>query len=189
LQNSSRLNIIKKKATEKFAMGTDSKVKQEGGGILPHRGGRQHINNNANTKKSTFKSKITELEDDTFTTGHPSDAAKCERTAETITNYIQREYSAGTYLAQAIRHGGTVSIGLPTKPKKIDKADGLDQDTYDLMVFAWGKEAPGIIKNNTRIAEGNRRMFALFFEQCELAMKTKLKGPKGSTRHTRYKMA
>jgi hypothetical protein len=65
LQDSSRINIIKKKATKKFAMGTDSKAKQEGGGILPHRGGRRNINNSANTtKKSTFKSKIAALEDD-----------------------------------------------------------------------------------------------------------------------------
>jgi hypothetical protein len=78
-------------------------------------------------KKSTSKSKTAELEDDTFTTGHPSDAAKYEKTAETITIYIQREYSAGTYLAQAIRHGGAVSIGLPTKPKKNEKATDMVQ--------------------------------------------------------------
>jgi hypothetical protein len=83
---------LQMKYTEKFAMGTDSKAKQEGGGILPHRGGRRNINNNSantTTKRSSFKSKIAELEDDTFTTGHPSDAAKYEKTAETITNYIQ----------------------------------------------------------------------------------------------------
>jgi hypothetical protein len=179
LQNSSRLNIIKKKAREKFAVGTDSRVKTEGGGTPSHRSGRRNINNNMSTKKSTFKSKIAELEDDTFTTGHPSDAAKYERAAETITNYIQREYTAGTYLTQAIRHGGAVSIDLPTKPIKDEKATGFDQNVYDLQVFAWKEEATGIIKNNTRIAEGNHKMFALFIEQCEPPMRTKLKGTKG----------
>jgi hypothetical protein len=137
------------------------------------------VNSTNTTNKSTFKSKITELEDDTFATGHPSDAAKYEKTAKTITNYIQREYNAGTYLAQAIMSGGAVRIDLPAKPKKDEKATGFDQDTNDLQVFAWKEEVTCIIKNNTRIGEGNRRMFAIFIEQCEPAMRTQLKGTKG----------
>jgi hypothetical protein len=72
-----------------------------------------------------------------------------------------------------------VNIGLPAKPKKDVKAADFDQDWYDLQVFAWKEEATGIIKNNTCIAEGNRRMFAFFIEQCKPAMRTKLKETKG----------
>ena len=55
-------------------------------------------------QKSTYKSKVIRLEEDTFDVGASSDPAKFSKLLKSIKNYIQKTYKMPDDIVKAIQH-------------------------------------------------------------------------------------
>jgi hypothetical protein len=68
--------------------------------------------------KSTYKSKVVGLEEDTFNVGALSDPAKFSRLLKSIENYIQKTYKMPDDIVKAIQQMKRPTLSYPNKPDK-----------------------------------------------------------------------
>jgi hypothetical protein len=90
--------------------------------------------------RTTYKSKVAGLEDDTFDVAAASDPAKFSKSLKNIENYIQKTYRSPDDMVKTLQQM-KVTLSYPTKPKKQDlqccKEDGNpDTDMFEMVVFA-----------------------------------------------------
>ena len=97
---------------EKKPGGTDGKKKKF------HRWG---FARGAMTGRSTYKSKVQGLENDTLDVGASSDPAKFSKLQKNIENYIQKTYKDPDDMVKTIQKMKKVSLSLPVRPKKNDE--------------------------------------------------------------------
>jgi hypothetical protein len=70
-------------------------------------------------QKSTYKSKVIGLEEDTFDVGASSDPAKFSKSLKTINNYIQKTYKMPDDIVKAIQQMKRPTLPYPEKPTKV----------------------------------------------------------------------
>jgi hypothetical protein len=95
--------------------------------------------------RSTYKSKVQGLENNTFNVGASSDPAKFSKLLKNIKNYIQKTYKDPDDMVKTIQQMKRVSRSYPEKPKKTDKdccdSNGdPDPDVFNMAVFAWKED-------------------------------------------------
>ncbi len=92
--------------------------------------------------RTTYKSKVAGLEDDTFNVGAAGDPAKFSKSLKNIENYIQKTYNSTDDMVKTLQNMKKVTLSYSTKPKKQDSQccdeDGNpDKDMFEMAVFAW----------------------------------------------------
>ena len=97
---------------EKKPGGMDGKKKKF------HRGG---FARGAMTGRSTYKSKVQGLENNTFDVGALSHPVKFSKSLKNIENYIQKTYKDPDDMVKTIQKMKKVSLSFPVRPKKNDE--------------------------------------------------------------------
>ncbi len=69
-------------------------------------------------QKSTYKSKVIGLEEDTFNVGTSSNPAKFSKSLKSIKNYIQKTYKMPDDIVKAIQQMNLPTLPYPDKPTK-----------------------------------------------------------------------
>ena len=75
----------------------------------------------ATAGRSTYKSKVQGLKNDTFGVGASSDPTKFSKSLKNIKNYIQKTYKDPDDMVKTIQKLKKVSHSFPERPKKTDK--------------------------------------------------------------------
>jgi hypothetical protein len=73
--------------------------------------------------KSTFKSKVTELEEDAFNVGASSDPVRFSKSLKAITTYIQKTYKMPNNIIKSIQQMKRPPLAFPAKPTKATCVD------------------------------------------------------------------
>ena len=106
------------------------------------------FNNRGNqTTKTSYKSKVVELEDDVFDVGALSDPAKFSKLLKSIRNYIQKNYKTCDDILKAIQQLKRPTLAHPKQPTRAQytNANGdFDKDGFDLAKFAWKDDYKGM---------------------------------------------
>ncbi len=79
--------------------------------------------------RTTYKSKVAGLENDTFDVGAVSDPAKFSKSLKNIENYIQKTYKSPDDMVKTLQNMKKVILSYSTKPKKQD-SQCCDEDGY-----------------------------------------------------------
>jgi hypothetical protein len=95
--------------------------------------------------RSTYKSKVQGLENDTFDVGASSNPAKFSKLLKNIENYIQKPYKDPDDMVKTIQQMKRVILNYPEKPKKTDAAccDANKDpypDMFEMAVFPWKED-------------------------------------------------
>jgi hypothetical protein len=134
--------------------------------------------------RTTYKSKVAGLEDDTFNVGAASDPAKISKLLNNIENHIQKTYRSPDNMVKMLQHTKKVTLSYPTKPKKqdlqcCDKDGNPDEDMFKMAMFAW-KEDYKSMKSRMDIYRDNElNAWALIYDQCSPKLKNKLDATDG----------
>jgi hypothetical protein len=109
---------------------------------------RYQFNNRRNqATKTSYKSKVAELEDEVFDVGAPSDPAKFSKLLKSIQNYIQKNYKTCNDIVKGIQKLKRPMLDYPRQPTKAEhtEKDGtLDEDALNMAKFAWKEDYKGI---------------------------------------------
>ncbi len=146
---------------EKKPGGSDSKKKKFYG---------RRFAKGATTGRSTYKSKVQGLENDTFNVGASSNPAKFSKLLKNIENYIQMTYKDPDDMVKTIQKMKKISLSYPERPKKTDK-DSCDSN---------GDPDYKSMKSRMDKYKGNEsNAWALIYDQCSPELKNKLEGTEG----------
>jgi hypothetical protein len=74
------------------------------------------------TRRTTYKSKVTGLEEDTFNVGAASDPAKFSKLLINIENFIQKTYRSPDDMAKMLQYMKKVTLSYLTKRKEVGPA-------------------------------------------------------------------
>jgi hypothetical protein len=88
--------------------------------------------------KSTFKSKVTELEEDTFNVGASSDPARFSKSLKAPERYIQKTYKMSNNIIKSIQQMKHLTLAFPAKPTKatcVDENNLFNEDEYEMAKF------------------------------------------------------
>ena len=109
---------------------------------------KYRFNNRGNqATRTSYKSKIAELEDDVFDVGAASDPAKFSKSLKSIENYIQVNYKTCDDIVKAIQQLKRPTLDYPKQPTKAKYAgtDGkVDEDEFEMAKFAWKEDYKGM---------------------------------------------
>jgi hypothetical protein len=91
-------------------------------------------------RRTTYKSKVAGLEDDTFNVRAASNPAKFSKSLKTIENCIQKTYRSPDDMVKMLQQMKKVSLSSLTKPKKqhpqcCNKDGNPDADVFGMAVF------------------------------------------------------
>ena len=160
---------------EKKPGGADGKKKKFYGGRFAK---------GATTGRSTYKSKVQELENNTFDAGASSNPAKFSKSLKNTKNYIQKTYKDPDDMVKTIQKMKKVILSYPERPKKTDKdccnsKGDPDPDAFDMAIIAW-KEDYKSMKSRVDKYKGNEsNAWVLIYDQCSAELKNKLEGTQG----------
>ena len=134
--------------------------------------------------RTTYKSKVAGLEDDTFNVGAASDPAKFSKSLKNIENYIQKTYKSPDDMVKTLQNMKKVTLSYSTKPKKQDSQccdeDGNpDEDMFEMAVFAWKEDYKSMKLRMDKYRDNKSNAWALIYDQCSPELKNKLKATDG----------
>ena len=138
----------------------------------------------ATASRSTYKSKVQGLKNDTFDVGASSDPAKFSKSLKNIENYIQKTYKDPDDMVKTIQKMKKVSLSFPERPKKTDKDccynnGDPDPDAFDMAVFAWKEDYKSMKLRMDKYKGNESNAWALIYDQCSPELKNKLEGTEG----------
>lgn len=145
----------------------------------PHYNGR--FARGTTTGRSTYKSKVQGLENDTFDVGASSDPAKFSKSLKNIENYIQKTYKDPDDMVKTIQQLKKVSLSFPARPKKTDNEccdenGDPDPDAFEMAVFAWKEDYKSMKLRMDKYKGNESNAWALIYDQCSPELKNKLEG-------------
>ena len=130
-------------------------------------------------QKSTYKSKVIGLEEDTFDVGASSDPAKFIKSLKSIKNYIQKTYKMPDDIVKAIQQMKRPTLSYPDKPTKaecVDDQGNLDEDEFEMAKFTWKEDYKAMRVRKDKYNENESNAWALIYDQCAPELKNKLEG-------------
>jgi hypothetical protein len=138
----------------------------------------------ATAGRSTYKSKVQELENNKFVVGASSDPAKFSKSLKNIENYIQKTYKDPDDMVKTIQKMKKVSLSFPEGPKKTvkdccDNNGDPDPDAFDVVVFTWKEDYKSMKLRMDKYKGNESNAWALIYDQCSPELKNKLKGTEG----------
>jgi hypothetical protein len=118
--------------------------------------------------RTTYKSKVAGLEDDTFDVGGASDPAKFSKLLKNIENYIQKTYRSPDNMVKTLQHMKKVTLSYSTKPKKqdpqcCDKDGNPDEDMFNMAVFAWKEDYKPMKSRMDKYKDNESNAWALIY--------------------------
>ncbi len=134
--------------------------------------------------RSTYKSKVQGLENDTFDVGASSNPTKFSKLLKNIEQYIQKTYKDPDDMVKTIQQMKRMILNYPEKPKKTDAAccnanRDPDPDMFEMAVFAWQEDYKMIKSRMDKYKCKESNTWALIYGQCSTELKTKLKRMQG----------
>ena len=134
--------------------------------------------------RSTYKSKVQGLENDTFNVGASSDPAKFSKSLKNIENYIQKTYKDPDDMVKTIQKMKKVSLSFPERPNMTDKDCCNNNgdpypDAFDMAVFAWKEDYKSMKSRMDKYKGNESNAWALIYDQCSPELKNKLEGTEG----------
>ncbi len=135
-------------------------------------------------RRTTYKSKVAGLEDDTFDVRATSGPAKFSKLLKNIENYIQKIYRSLDDMVKMLQHKKKVTLSYPTKPKKqdplcCDKDGNPDEDMFGMAVFAWKEDYKSMKSRMDKYRDNESNVWALIYNQCSPKLKNMLKATDG----------
>jgi hypothetical protein len=129
--------------------------------------------------RTTYKSKVAGLEDNTFDVGAASDPAKFSKSLKSIENYIQKTYRSPDDMDKTLQHMKKVTLSYLTKPKKqdpqcCDKDGNPDEDMFEMALFAWKDDYNSMNSRMDKYRDNELNAWALIYNQCLPKLKNKL---------------
>jgi hypothetical protein len=121
--------------------------------------------------KSTFKSKVTKLEEDMFDVGASSDPARFSKSLKAIKTYIQKTYIMPDNIVKSIQQMKCPTLAFPAKPTKATCADDnnlFNEDEYEMAKFIWKEEYKATLYRKEKYKENESNTWALIYDQCSL---------------------
>ena len=101
---------------------------------------RYWFNNQGNqTTNTSYKSKVSELEDKVFDVGALSDPAKFIKLLKSIENYIQKNYRTCNNIVKTIQQLKHPTLAYPKQPTRVQYTDAngdFDKDGFNRAKFA-----------------------------------------------------
>ena len=141
---------------------------------------KYRFNNRGNqATRTSYKSKIAELEDDVFDVGAASDPAKFSKSLKSIENYIQVNYKTCNDIVKAIQQLKRPTLDYPKQPTRANYAgaDGkVDEDEFEMAKFAWKEDYKGMKYRKDKYKDNESNAWALVYGQCSPELKNKLEG-------------
>ena len=119
-----------------------------------------------------FRSKIAEIENDTFNVGSTKFVAQFQKSRESTAYYVQRKIGGeeGYYAAQEIRTGKVSEVPLPPT-----LAATASDDEKAIRVV----EVQSVGKTRQKVKGARKTAFSIVFDQCSQEIKDKLKAEQG----------
>jgi hypothetical protein len=119
--------------------------------------------------RTTYKSKVAGLEDDTFDVGAASDPAKFSKLLKNIEKYIQKTYRSPDNMVKTLQNIKKVTRSYPTKPKKQDLQCGdedgnPDKDMFEMAVFAWKEDYKSMKSRMDKCRDNESNAWALIYD-------------------------
>ncbi len=116
--------------------------------------------------KLTFKSKVTELEEDTFNVGTSSDPARFSKSLKSIKTYKQKTYKMPNDIVKSIQQMKRPTLAFPAnaKPTKatcVDENNLFNEDKYEMAKFTWKEEYKATLYGKEKYTENKSNMWAL----------------------------
>ncbi len=109
---------------------------------------KYRFNNRGNqVTRTSYKSKIAELEDEVFDVGAASDPAKFSKSLKSIENYIHMTYKTCNDIVKAIQQLKRPTLHYPKQPARAKYADAsrkVDEDEFEMAKFAWKEDYKGM---------------------------------------------
>ena len=93
--------------------------------------------------KSTFKNRVTKLEEGTLDVRALSDPARFSKSLKAIKTYIQKTYKMPDDIVKSIQQMKHPTLAFPAKPTKatcVDENNVFDEDEYEMAKFTWKEE-------------------------------------------------
>jgi hypothetical protein len=144
---------------------------------------RYWFNNRGNqATKTSYKSKVAELEDEVFDVGASSAPAKFSKSLKSIENYIQKNYKTCNDIVKAIQQLKRPTLDYPKQPMRAEHTDDngdFDEDTFDMAKFAWKEDYKGMKYQTDKYNDNELNVWALIYDQCSPELKNKLEGTSG----------
>jgi hypothetical protein len=122
--------------------------------------------------RTTYKSKVAGLEDNSFDVGAASEPAKFSKLLKNIENYIQKTYRYPGNMVKTLQPMKKVTLSYPTKPKKQDQKccdeDGNpNEDMFEMAVFAWKEDYKSMKSRIDKYRDNELNAWALiYYDQC-----------------------
>jgi hypothetical protein len=91
----------------------------------------------------TYKSKVTELEEDTFDVGALSNPVRFSKSLKAVETDIQKAYKMPDDIIKAIQQIKRPTFAFPPNPTKttcLDANGNFDEDKYKMAKFTWREE-------------------------------------------------
>jgi hypothetical protein len=144
---------------------------------------RYPFNNRENqATRTSYKSKIAELEDEVFDVGAASDPGKFSKSLKSIENYIQMNYKTCDNIVKAIQQLKRLTLDYPKQPTRAKYADAsgkVDEDEFEMAKFAWKEDYKGMKYRKDKYKDNESNTWALVYRQCSPELKNKLEGTSG----------
>ena len=125
------------------------------------------------TSTGKFKSKLKELEDNTFDKTGPNDAANFHRSLKNIANYLQIQHGAN--VSEAVRKMYAITITYPSVPQP--KEDPITKTTISVTPieeYLWKEDHKKSTARKDRYNK-NRPKYIIIYNQCFNSRKNNLK--------------
>ena len=145
------------------------------GGGRGRSGGRAGRRPPQSQSQRGFRSKIKEIEDDTFNVGSNKFVAQFHKSKENVANYIVRRLGPGNeghLAAEEIRTGTRSTVPLPPA---LAGADAANPDEILLREMA----VRNVGKLRGKLEGARKSAFSILFDQCSETVKDKLRASDG----------
>jgi hypothetical protein len=132
--------------------------------------------------KSTFKRKVTKLEEDTFNVGASSDPARFSKSLKAIETYRQNTYKMPNNIFETIQQMKHPTLAFPAEPTKatcVDENNLFNKDKYEMAKFTWKEEYKATLYRKEKYKENKSNAWVLIYDQCSPELKNKLEGTSG----------
>ncbi len=121
-------------------------------------------------RRTTYKSKVARLEDDTFDVGAASDPAKFSKSIKNIENYIQKTYRSPDNMVKMLQQMKEVTLSYSTKPTKQDPqccSNGIpDADVFKMAMFGWKEDHKSMKSRMDKYKDNESNTWALIYDQA-----------------------
>ena len=135
-------------------------------------GGRGGRGRGPSSGPRAFKSKISEIETETFNVGSTRFVAQFEKSRESTAYYVQRKIGGeeGYLAALEIRTGTQSTVDLPA---------ALAADATQDEIIIRNVEVQGVGKLRSKLKGARKSAFSILYDQCSQEVKDKLRSGQG----------